>query len=84
MIDKVEQFVLSLKGWTYKGILNNVYHGPYKLGYNGDIEGSVLRMCIPQGDIKTKEHKDGRTILFLTDRTYYVLGTKLMGGQTND
>lgn len=83
MIDKKEQFVYALKGWTYKGILNDIYHGPYKLGYNGTVENSTITTCIPNGDIKTKEYRNGRVILFLTDRTYYVLGTKLMDGQTN-
>lgn len=76
MIDKKEQFVLSLKGWKYKGILNNVYHGPYKLGYNGDLEGKTLHVTIPQGAIDSVERKDGHTILFLIDSSYYILGSR--------
>lgn len=76
MVDEKEKFILSLKGWKYKGVLNNVYHGPNKLGYNGDIEGSPLRVCIPQGIIDSVERKDGHTILFLTDHSYYVLGSR--------
>ncbi len=74
-MDKKEQFKLALKGWKYKGTLNNVHHGPHKLGYNGDIEGALLRTCIPQGAIDSVARTDGRTILFLTDGTYYKLGT---------
>lgn len=77
MVDKKEQFVLSLKGWKYKGILNNVYHGPYELGYNGDLAGESLRVTIPQSAIDSVEHKDGRTILFLIDSTYYVFRESL-------
>ena len=76
MPNKKEEFILSLKGWKHKGTLNNVYHSPHKLGYNGSIEGSVLRVCIPQGAINSVERKDGRTIIFLTDSTYYILGTQ--------
>lgn len=76
MIDKKEEFILSLKGWKYGGILNNVYHGPYKLGYNGDLEGEPLHVTIPQSAIDSVERKDGYTILFLIDRSYYILGSR--------
>lgn len=80
MIDNKEQFILALKGWKYKGILNDIYHSQYNLGYNGTIKNSTIRTCIPNGIIKTKEHKEnGTTILFLTDRTYYILGEPLNG-----
>lgn len=75
-MNKKEKFILSLKGWKYMGTLNNVLHGPHKLGYNGDIEGSALRVTIPQGCIDSVERKNGRTLLFLTDSTYYVLGSR--------
>jgi len=78
-MDEKEQFRLALKGWKYKGTLNNVYHGPYKLGYNGDIAGKPLRVTIPQSAIDSVEHKNGQTVLFLIDSTYYVLGTKQDG-----
>ena len=81
MIDKKEQFMLSLQGWTYKGILDNCYHSPYNdLGYNGTVENSTVRTCIPDSAIEAKDHrKNGTIILFLTDRTYYILGTKQNG-----
>lgn len=75
MVDEKMKFILSLKGWKYKGVLNNVYHGPNKLGYNGDIEGKPIRVTIPQGGIDSVERKNGQTIIFLIDNTYYILGT---------
>ena len=72
MIDKKEQFILALQGWKYKGTLNDIHHSPYNLGYNGTVKNSTVRTCIPNGAIKTQDHKkNGTTILFLTNRTYY-------------
>ena len=73
--------MLSLKGWKYKGTLTNVYHGPHKLGYNGDslngnLAGKQLRVTIPQSAIDSVERKDGHSILFLIDSTYYILGSR--------
>lgn len=72
MIDKKEQFMLALQGWTYKGILDDIHYNYNKLGYDGAIKNSTVRIWIPNRAIETQNHKkNGTTILFLTDYTYY-------------
>lgn len=78
MVNTKEQFVLALQGWKYKGTLDDIYHSPGNLGYIfGTVKNSTIRTCIPNSVIKTQTHKkNDTTILFLTDYTYYTLGTK--------
>ena len=76
MISRKEQFMLALQGWTSRGILDDWYRGP---GYSGSIQGTCLGVEIPKRIIDSIEHKDDQIVLFLTDKTYYVLGTKQHG-----
>lgn len=75
MIDKKEQFVLALQGWTYKGILDDRYHGADGPGYCGSIRNILSHVLVPERAIGTKGYtKNGSVIIFLKDYTYYILG----------
>lgn len=81
MVDKKEQFMLSLKGWTYKGVLDNWFYGiADPLGpapYHGFVpeDNAGVGTYIPDEIIIKKEGTE-HILLFLNDHTYYELGTR--------
>lgn len=85
MINEKEQFVLALKGWKYKGILEDYEpHFPEAwalmgTGITGVIPDTMTRVTIPRNATDRRERIDGETVLFLTDHTYYILGEPLNG-----
>lgn len=83
VVDTKEQFVLSLKGWKYKGVLDKWFYGiSDPLGpspYHGfrDKDGEGVGTYIPGAHIIKEEHNNqGRTMIFLADHTYYELGVR--------
>jgi len=67
MVDKVEQFVLSLKGWKYKGILHKWFYGiSDPIGptpYHGFVsEDWILKGTYIPGDMVIR--KEGTTTSF--------------------
>lgn len=81
MIDKKKTFVLSLQGWTYKGVLDKWFYGiadplgpaPYHGFVSTDNPG--VGTYIPGGMVVKKEGTE-HILLFLDDHTYYELGIR--------
>lgn len=76
MIDKKEQFVLSLQGWKYEGIFDDWYCDHWN-DYVGTINNNRSIYLLSHREIQTRDCNQERTILFLKNNTYYVLGNNI-------
>ncbi len=82
-MDKKEYFKLRLKGWWYKGLVEDWYYEQSEAWakYGFAIKGTVKRafceqeVCFPQEIIYSKERIDGEVMIFLIDNSCYKLGT---------
>jgi len=84
-MDDKKQFILSLQGWKYEGILDRWFYGisdPSGLeNYHGFVfvDGVDLGTYIP-GHMIIKKEGTKHALLFLNDNTYFELGIKRDNG----
>ena len=81
---KKKKFKLRLKGYRYKGIIDDWYYeldtawGLYGLPLKGNAQKlfGTEEICIPPQLIESKERIDGKVMIFLIDGGCFELGTE--------